>query len=60
MHPTVKAREQLAAFKCPRYLEQVNEFPYTPSQKTAKHVLISGRKDLRENNYDIQEEADNE
>ncbi len=33
------AREQLAAFKVPRYYEVVDELPRTPTQRVAKHRL---------------------
>jgi crotonobetaine/carnitine-CoA ligase len=43
---------KLAAFKIPRYLEFVRDFPYTPTKKVAKHKLISTCKDLTENSWD--------
>jgi crotonobetaine/carnitine-CoA ligase len=35
-------KDRLAAFKLPRYIEYVNEFPRTPSGKIAKHQLEGG------------------
>jgi len=43
---------KLAAFKIPRYIEFVSDFPYTPTKKVAKHKLISTCKDLTENSWD--------
>ena len=36
-------RDRLAAFKVPRYLEFVESFPLTPSERIAKHLLKPGR-----------------
>ena len=36
-------RDRLAAFKVPRYLEFVERFPLTPSERIAKHLLKPGR-----------------
>ena len=33
------ARERLAAFKVPRYIEVVDELPHTPTGRLAKHRL---------------------
>lgn len=44
--------QNLAKFKAPRYVEFVTELPYTPSNKVAKHLLIKGVDDLRENSFD--------
>jgi len=35
--------QRLAAFKVPRYLEFVESFPLTPSERIAKHLLKPGR-----------------
>ncbi|TYK44350.1 AMP-binding protein [Actinomadura decatromicini] len=35
--------ERLAPFKVPRFLEYVDEFPMTPSERIAKHLLPPGR-----------------
>lgn len=43
---------RLAAFKVPRYLEFVHDFPYTATKKVAKHVLISTGVDLTKNSWD--------
>lgn len=37
------AREQLAAFKVPRYMELVAELPHTPTGRLAKHLLSPDR-----------------
>lgn len=42
----------LAKFKVPRYIEFAKNLPYTPSDKVAKHLLVSGVDDLRENSFD--------
>ncbi|MFK0033725.1 class I adenylate-forming enzyme family protein [Pseudomonas monteilii] len=42
----------LAKFKIPRYIEFVESFTYTPSNKIAKHLLVKGVDDLREKSYD--------
>ncbi len=36
------AAERLAAFKVPRYWQQVDELPRTPTQRVAKHQLPTG------------------
>jgi len=36
------ARERLAGFKCPRYVDFVDDFPRTPSGKPQKHVIRAG------------------
>ncbi len=46
-------RQRLAAFKVPRFVEYVDEFPMTPSERIAKHLLPSGR----DNEYDTLKEA---
>jgi len=48
------ARQRLAAYKLPRYIEYVTEFPYTPSNKVAKPKLVAQKKDLREGAWDAQ------
>lgn len=45
-------RERLAAFKLPRYIEYVNAFPLTPSEKIAKSKLLESRADQRQGAYD--------
>ena len=47
------ARRKLAAFKVPRYIQFVDEFPLTPSQRIAKPQLIAGQPDLRAGSYDV-------
>jgi carnitine-CoA ligase len=37
------AREQLAAFKVPRYIELVSELPHTATDRLAKHKLATER-----------------
>ncbi|MEV8632081.1 AMP-binding protein [Streptosporangium sp. NPDC051023] len=46
-------RQRLAGFKVPRFVEYVEEFPMTPSERIAKHLLPSGR----DNEYDAMEET---
>ncbi|MEV4091654.1 AMP-binding protein [Streptosporangium saharense] len=46
-------RGRLAGFKVPRFVEYVEEFPMTPSERIAKHLLPSGR----DNEYDALGEA---
>lgn len=43
---------RLAAFKVPRYIEFVDDFPYTPTKKVAKHVLVGNSKNLVKNSWD--------
>ena len=45
-------RERLAAFKVPRYVAFVSEFPYTASGKIAKQHLTRDVADLRSGAYD--------
>ena len=45
-------RGNLAPFKIPRYLELVEEFPRTPSQKIRKSELIAAKPDLRLGAFD--------
>ncbi len=44
--------ERIAAFKAPRFIEYVSEFPRTPSERIAKSVLLAGKKDHRTGCYD--------
>ncbi len=46
------ARARLAAFKVPRFIEFVDDLPRTPSEKVAKHVLLSRNEDQRRGAYD--------
>jgi crotonobetaine/carnitine-CoA ligase len=46
------ARRHLAAFKVPRYIEYVAEFPRTPSGKVRKQVLVAEKPDLRAQSWD--------
>ena len=46
------AGERLAAFKIPRYIEYVNSFPLTQSDKIAKSRLIDRERDQRIGAYD--------
>jgi len=48
------ARDKLAAFKVPRYIEYVDDLPRTPSERVEKHKLISAKDDLRLDSYDAQ------
>ncbi|WP_344925006.1 AMP-binding protein, partial [Streptosporangium carneum] len=45
--------QRLAGFKVPRFVEYVDEFPMTPSERIAKHLLPTGRGDA----YDARREA---
>jgi len=45
----------LAAFKVPRYIQYVAEFPHTPSRKIAKKALIAQKDDLISGAFDRQE-----
>lgn len=45
-------RASLARFKCPRYLEYVEEFPRTPSNKISKVRLLDAKPDLRVGSFD--------
>lgn len=47
----------LAPFKLPRYFAYVGQFPCTPSGKVAKHELVRGVEDLREDSYDRVEDV---
>ncbi|TCO47368.1 AMP-binding protein [Actinocrispum wychmicini] len=38
-------RERLAPFKVPRFVQYVDSFPMTPSERIAKHMLPTGRDD---------------
>ena len=49
------AASKLARFKLPRYIEYVSDLPKTPSEKIAKHVLISEKSDLRSGSYDAED-----
>lgn len=46
------ARERLAEYKVPRFIEYVTDFPYTPSQKVAKAELVRQKEDLRQGSWD--------
>ncbi len=46
------AREQLAYFKVPRYIEFVDDLPRTASERVEKHKLIKAKPDLRMGSYD--------
>lgn len=45
-------QQRLAAFKVPRFVAYTDSFPYTPSDKIAKHKLVADVADLRLNSYD--------
>lgn len=47
------AAQKLAKFKLPRYVEYVESLPLTPSERVAKHVLITAKPDLRTDSYDL-------
>jgi crotonobetaine/carnitine-CoA ligase len=46
------AKQKLAYFKVPRYLEYVTDLPRTPSERVEKHKLIAAKKDMRIDSYD--------
>ena len=46
------AREHLAYFKVPRFLECVDDLPRTPSERVEKHKLVKMKADLRVGSYD--------
>ena len=46
------AKERLADYKVPRFIEYVTTFPYTPSQKVAKAKLVAQATDLRAGAWD--------
>ena len=48
------AKERLAEYKIPRFIEYVTTFPYTPSQKVAKAKLVAQAGDLRAGAWDAQ------
>lgn len=46
------AAARLAAFKVPRFVEFIDEFPFTPSERIAKHKLLEQKRDQRKGAYD--------
>jgi crotonobetaine/carnitine-CoA ligase len=46
------AREQLAYFKVPRFIEYADDLPRTPSERVEKHKLVKMKADLRVGSYD--------
>ncbi|MBI5963645.1 MAG: AMP-binding protein [Chloroflexi bacterium] len=46
------AREKLAYFKVPRYIEYMIDLPRTPSERVEKHKLVKAKPDLRVRSYD--------
>jgi len=46
------ARQKLAYFKVPRYIEYVDDLPRTPSERVEKHKLTAAKEDLRVGSYD--------
>ncbi|WP_117593238.1 class I adenylate-forming enzyme family protein [Haloprofundus halophilus] len=49
-------RDQLASFKIPRYIEFVEEFPYTPTGKIQKQKLRTREKEESVNHWDRESE----
>jgi crotonobetaine/carnitine-CoA ligase len=49
------AREQLAYFKVPRYIEYADSLPRTASERVEKHKLVKAKPDLRASSYDAVE-----
>ncbi|MFN8581335.1 MAG: AMP-binding protein [Gemmatimonadaceae bacterium] len=45
-------RRHLAQFKVPRFVEFVDDFPRTPSERIAKHVLVAAKPNLRTGSFD--------
>ena len=45
-------RKNLAAFKVPRYVAFIDDYPRTPSDKIAKSKLIAATDDLRKDSFD--------
>lgn len=46
------ARERLAYFKVPRYVEYMDDLPRTASERVEKHKLMAAKPDLRAGSYD--------
>ena len=46
------AKQKLAYFKVPRYIEYTEDLPRTPSERVEKHKLIAAKDDLRVGSYD--------
>ncbi len=46
------AKQRLAQFKIPRFIEFVDKLPRTPSERVEKHKLIEAKPDLRLDSYD--------
>ncbi len=44
----------LAVIKLPRFIVYVTEFPYTPSEKVAKHKLVAQCENFRANSWDAE------
>jgi len=51
------ARQQLAYFKIPRYVEFLADLPRTASERVEKHKLAKARPDLRLGSYDAAEKV---
>ncbi|MFZ0639670.1 MAG: AMP-binding protein [Candidatus Acidiferrales bacterium] len=49
--------DRIAAFKVPRFIEYVEDFPRTPSERIAKAVLLQRKKDQRSGCYDARLES---
>lgn len=48
--------DRIAAFKIPRYIEYVEDFPRTASGKIQKHVLLAAKQDLTAGCFDRMQE----
>lgn len=46
------SKGKLAAFKVPRYVAFIDDYPRTPSHKIAKQKLIAASEDLRKDSFD--------
>jgi acyl-CoA synthetase (AMP-forming)/AMP-acid ligase II len=51
-HIVDHCRERLAPFKIPRYVAYLEEVPYTPSNKVAKHEIVAAAANLRADAWD--------
>jgi crotonobetaine/carnitine-CoA ligase len=51
------ARDQLAYFKVPRFIEYADDLPRTPSERVEKHKLVKMKADLRVGSYDAVEKV---
>jgi len=50
-----RCREVLAPYKVPRYLEYIDAFPRTASNKVSRQALKAAKPDLRAGSFDVQD-----